>query len=80
SDGYLLKTIYALDDDFDTAIIFSHNHGINDFVNKFGNQIIDNVPTAGVVGIKFDENHWKNVKKGETILVEFPKFHKVKKE
>ena len=80
SYGYLLKTIYALDDDFDTAIIFSHNHGINDFVNKFGNQIIDNVPTAGVVGIKFDENHWKNVKKGETILVEFPKFHKVKKE
>jgi phosphohistidine phosphatase len=80
SDGYLLKTIYALDDDFDTAIIFSHNHGINDFVNKFGNQIIDNVPTAGVVGIKFDENHWKNVKKGETILLEFPKFNKVKKE
>ncbi|MDP2088879.1 MAG: histidine phosphatase family protein [Flavobacteriaceae bacterium] len=80
SDGYLLKTIYALDDDFDTAIIFSHNHGINDFVNEFGNQTIDNVPTAGVVGIKFDENHWKNIKKGETILVEFPKFHKIKKE
>ncbi len=78
SDGYLLKTIYALDDDFDTAIIFSHNHGINDFVNKFGSQEIENVPTAGVVGIKFDENHWKNIKKGETVLVEFPRFHKVK--
>lgn len=78
SDGYLLKTIYALDDDFDTAIIFSHNHGINDFVNKFGSQEIENVPTAGVVGIQFDEKYWKNIKKGETILVEFPRFHKVK--
>jgi phosphohistidine phosphatase len=80
SDGYLLKTIYALDDDFDTAMIFTHNHGINDFVNKFGNQTIENVPTAGVVAIQFEENHWKNIKKGETILVEFPRFHKSKKE
>jgi phosphohistidine phosphatase len=79
SDGYLLKTIYALDDDFDTAIIFSHNHGINDFVNKFGSQEIENVPTCGVVAIQFDENHWKNIKKGATVLVEFPRFHKVKK-
>ncbi len=78
SDGYLLKTIYAMDDDFDTAIIFTHNHGINDFVNQFGSQQIENVPTAGVVGIQFDENHWKNIKKGTTILVEFPKFHRTK--
>lgn len=80
SDGYLVKTIHALDDDFDSAMIFSHNHGINDFVNKFGSQTIENVTTAGVVAIKFDENHWKNIKKGETFLVEFPKFHKIKKE
>ena len=32
SDGYLIKTIRALDDAFDSAIVFSHNHGINDFV------------------------------------------------
>ena len=27
SDGYLVKTIKALDDEFDSAIIFSHDHG-----------------------------------------------------
>ncbi|MDO9260332.1 MAG: histidine phosphatase family protein [Flavobacteriaceae bacterium] len=80
SDGYLLKTIYALDDDFDAAMIFTHNHGINDFVNKFGDKMIENVPTAGVVAIQFEENHWKNIKKGNTILIEFPRFHKAKKE
>lgn len=76
SDGYLVKTVKALDDSFDSAIIFSHDHGINTFVNKFGSKPIAHVPTCGVIGIRFDEKHWKDVKKGSTILVEFPKNHK----
>jgi len=76
SDGYLTKVIKALDDSFDSAIIFSHNHGINDFVNGYGNKFIGNVPTCGIVGIQFDTNHWKSLKKGKTFLVEFPKNHK----
>ncbi len=76
SDGYLVKTIKALDDAFDSAIIFSHNHGINDFVNSYGNQFINNVPTCGIVGIKFDNEHWKSVKKGTTFLTEFPIDHR----
>lgn len=73
SDGYLVKTVRALDDNFNSAIIFSHDHGINTFVNKFGSQPIAHVTTCGVIGIRFDEKHWKNIKKGSTILVEFPK-------
>lgn len=76
SDGYLVKTVKALDDSFDSAIIFSHDHGINTFVNKYGSKPIAHVPTCGVIGIRFDEKHWKNVKKGTTILIEFPKNHK----
>jgi phosphohistidine phosphatase len=76
SDGYLVKTVKALDDSFQSAIIFSHDHGINTFVNKFGSQPIAHVTTCGIIGIQFDEQHWKNIKKGNTILVEFPKNHK----
>ena len=76
SDGYLVKTVKALDDSFDSAIIFSHDHGINTFVNKFGSKPIAHVTTCGVVGIQFKEKHWKNIKKGITVLVEFPKYHK----
>ena len=76
SDGYLVKTIKALDDNFDSAIIFSHDHGINTFVNKFGNKPIAHVPTCGVIGIQFENKHWKSIKKGETILIETPKNHK----
>ncbi|OIQ37270.1 MAG: histidine phosphatase family protein [Bacteroidetes bacterium MedPE-SWsnd-G1] len=73
SDGYLVKTIKALDNGFDSAIIFSHNHGINDFVNAYGNKFIDNVPTCGIVGIQFDAKHWKSIKRGKTLLADFPK-------
>lgn len=76
SDGYLVKTVKALDDGFNSAIIFSHDHGINTFVNKFGNKPIAHVPTCGVIGIQFEEKYWKNIKKGNTILVEFPKNHR----
>lgn len=76
SDGYLIKTVKALDDGFDSAMIFSHDHGISDFVNKFGDKYLNHVATSGVVGIKFDVEHWKNIKSGKTILIEFPKSYK----
>lgn len=78
SDGYLIKTVKALDDGFDSAIIFSHDHGINDFVNKFGDKFIKHVPTAGVVGIEFDTKHWKNIKTGKTLFTIFPNDLKTK--
>lgn len=76
SDGYLVKTVKALDDSFNSAIIFSHDHGINTFVNKFGSKPIAHVPTCGIVAIQFEEAHWKNIKKGDTILIDFPKNNK----
>lgn len=73
SDKYLVKTIKALDPDFDSAMIFSHDHGINDFVNKYGNIDIEHISTCGVIGIRFDCKHWKDIKKGETVLFTSPK-------
>ncbi len=76
SDGYLVKTVKALDDGFNSAMIFSHDHGINNFVNTFGNLPIAHVSTCGVIVIQFKEKHWKNIKKGKTILTAFPKDYK----
>lgn len=82
SDGYLVKTIMALDDAFDSAIVFSHDHGINTFVNKYGSDKIAHVPTCGVIGIQFNTEHWKSInkdktiKKGKTILFKTPKMYK----
>jgi phosphohistidine phosphatase len=76
SDGYLIKTVKTLDNGFDSAIIFSHDHGISDFVNKYGNKHVDHVPTCGVVAIEFRTNHWKDIKNGKTLFTDFPKYYK----
>ena len=54
-------------------ILFGHNDAITDFVNKFGDIFIDNVPTAGFVSIIFETNNWKNITKGKTDKVLFPR-------
>ena len=57
-------------------ILFGHNEAITNFVNKFGDLKIDNVPTSGVVAIEFDSNDWSNLGKGKTIRTLFPSHFK----
>jgi phosphohistidine phosphatase len=54
-------------------VLFGHNPAITEFVNKFGNVRIDNVPTAGVVTISFSISAWSELNKGETTRIIFPK-------
>lgn len=56
-----------------SVILFCHNSAITDFVNKFGDSKIANVPTAGLVEIIFDTNDWKTIKQGKTSAIIFPK-------
>lgn len=69
----LEKIIKSCDNQFDNLILFGHNDAITNFVNTFGNRAVENVPTAGVVSISFDENDWKNIRKGKTDIVLFPR-------
>jgi phosphohistidine phosphatase len=54
-------------------IIFGHNNAITDFVNKFGDYYIENVPTCGVVVLKFDELGTFSPNKGAIIKTIFPR-------
>lgn len=73
NDQELEIVVRNFDDRFETAFAFGHNEAITDFVNKFGNIFIDNVPTSGLVTITFDANEWKNIAKGKTGTVIFPR-------
>ena len=53
-------------------IIFGHNNAITDFVNKFGDILIENVPTSAFVCIKFNAQNWKTLTKGTTEKIIFP--------
>jgi phosphohistidine phosphatase len=53
-------------------ILFGHNNAITDFVNKFGDIFIDNVPTSGLVSIIFDTDNWNEIGNGKTSKIIFP--------
>lgn len=57
----------------DSLILFGHNTAITDFVNKFGDIYIDNVPTAGFVSISFETSDWSTITKGTTNKILFPR-------
>lgn len=57
----------------DNLILFGHNNAITDFVNKFGDIFIDNVPTSGFVSITFDTNDWSTIDKGKIEKIIFPR-------
>lgn len=70
----LYNKIKLCDNRYENIILFGHNDAITKFVNKFGDQYIDNVPTSGVVQLEFNEDHWSDIKKGKTKNILFPKF------
>lgn len=72
-DEQLEKEIKKCPNEVENLILFGHNEAITNFVNKFGNKFILNVPTAGFVSIQFEQNSWENINKGKTIKTIFPK-------
>lgn len=69
----LERCIRTCDNLYDSLILFGHNEAITDFVNKFGDIFIDNVPTAGCVTINFGANDWNAIGIGTTDRVILPR-------
>ena len=72
----LEEIIKKCENTYDNLILFGHNGAITNFVNKFGNIFIDNVPTSGVVFIQFDTDDWSKLKKGKVTNSIFPSHFK----
>lgn len=63
----LERFVKKLNPEFSSIFLFGHNNAITDFVNKFGDLFIPNVPTAGWVTIEFEAESWASITKGKTI-------------
>ena len=72
-ESQLEKVIKSCTNVFESVILFGHNGAITDFVNKFGDIFIDNVPTSGFVSLQFDTDDWGKIKKGIIKKTIFPK-------
>jgi len=69
----LESIIRSIDDNYQNVILFGHNEAITNFVNKFGNMFIDNVPTSGFVSMKFDCAAWSRINQGQIDNIVFPR-------
>ena len=72
-ENQLEKVIKSCSNIFENVILFGHNEAITNFVNKFGDIYIDNVPTSGFVSIEFKTDNWEKISKGKTKKIIFPK-------
>jgi phosphohistidine phosphatase len=71
----LIKCIKDFEDSYQDVIMVTHNPGITDLSNYLSNVYIDNIPTTGIVALKFSEDSWKKIgkKKCKLVFFEYPK-------
>ena len=76
----LLYLVCQLPDDAKRVMLVGHNPGFTMLANTLGDIAVENIPTAGVVGIAFDTSKWSEAcrMQGHTLFFEYPK--KVKSE
>ncbi|MCK0162036.1 SixA phosphatase family protein [Allomuricauda sp. F6463D] len=65
--------VRAIDNKLNTVAIFGHNYAFTSLANTWGDQYIENVPTAGLVHITFGVDDWSEIKAGTTTQMIFPK-------
>lgn len=71
--NHLLNAISNCDDTIQNLMIFGHNPALTSVANVLGDEQFTNIPTTGLVLIKFESDSWNNLKDGKTIIYLFPK-------
>ncbi len=71
----LLYLICSLPDEARRVMVVGHNPGLTHLADILGDMPIDNIPTAGAVGLVFDAKSWDEAcrSKGHTLFFEYPK-------
>ncbi|RIV30333.1 histidine phosphatase family protein [Flagellimonas lutimaris] len=73
SGNSVQQFVQQLDNDLNTVAIFGHNYAFTSLANTWGDQYIENVPTAGLVHITFGVDDWSKISGGTTKQMVFPK-------
>ncbi|MDD3738545.1 MAG: hypothetical protein PHP31_04555 [Lentimicrobiaceae bacterium] len=60
--------IKSYDNNIDNLMIVGHNPQFTEIANYFVNDVVDNLPTSGVVVINFDTDEWENIDKSNAEL------------
>lgn len=71
----LLDVIRSFDDRFARVMVVGHNPGLTEAVNLLAGSAIENLPTCGVVVLRFDTQSWADVRSqsAELLDLDYPK-------
>ena len=74
----IMEVVANVKNDIDDVFVFSHNPDLLDLLNLISKKEYDNVPTSGVVCVKFAVANWKDVStsNGEVAFFDYPSKHK----
>lgn len=72
---YIINLLSKLDDNINTVFLIGHNPDITSLATYFSGEFFDNVPTCGIVGVKFNFDNWESIatKNGELLFNVFPR-------
>ncbi len=75
SEGELMSLIKSLPNELARVLIVGHNPTFTYFVNRFLKDPIDNIPTAGIVGLSFNSVSWRDISRDnlQSSFFEYPK-------
>ena len=65
----ILDVIVSQDEGFNSLMIVGHNPGFTDFANFLSPGLTHNLPTAGVVSVSINQDHWNLYEQPKTELL-----------
>jgi phosphohistidine phosphatase len=68
-----LNVISAIDNTYNTVLIFAHNPTISDITQHLTQTLPTELPTCAIAGISFDVTDWKKAKMGNLFILDYPK-------
>jgi phosphohistidine phosphatase len=73
----ILDVLVAQDAEFNNLMVVGHNPGLTSFANYLVPGITNNLPTAGVVSVSFEQDDWSLYERPavELVVYEYPKKH-----
>ena len=73
----LLEIIKSIPNQFDLVMLLGHNPTITDMANMVSPELIPDIPTAGVVALRFACTTWREIAKENAtfLFLDFPKNH-----
>lgn len=74
---YVTKLIAETDNEINTMMIFGHNPDITSLVTFYSGEFLENLPTCGIVCLKFNTDKWADTlnENGKIEFFEYPKLY-----